>query len=131
LKEEALDRPMWRARFGRGFGPVVRQTTKWMNEWMFVYSLLQYRSFTQSILFLSVYHITNSFTKKTDSNKRKSIIWWHKMECCNQFQTYVTHGPILEVTYLDILYNFQIFMFIYCRLTFVKVLALRYTAKEL
>jgi len=29
LKEEALDRPMWRARFGRGFGPVVRQTAKW------------------------------------------------------------------------------------------------------
>jgi hypothetical protein len=29
LKEEALDRTMWRAGFGRGFGPVVRQTTKW------------------------------------------------------------------------------------------------------
>jgi hypothetical protein len=28
LKEETLDRTMWRARFGRGFGPVVRQTTK-------------------------------------------------------------------------------------------------------
>jgi len=28
LKEEALDRTRWRARFGRGFGPVVRQTTK-------------------------------------------------------------------------------------------------------
>ena len=28
LKKEALDRTMWRARFGRGFGPVVRQTTK-------------------------------------------------------------------------------------------------------
>jgi len=28
FKEEALDRTMWRARFGRGFGPVVRQTTK-------------------------------------------------------------------------------------------------------
>jgi len=28
LKEEALDRTMWGARFGRGFGPVVRQTTK-------------------------------------------------------------------------------------------------------
>jgi hypothetical protein len=27
LKEEALDRTMWRADFGRGFGPVVRQTT--------------------------------------------------------------------------------------------------------
>ena len=28
LKEEALDRTMWSARFGRGFGPVVRQTTE-------------------------------------------------------------------------------------------------------
>ena len=28
LKEEALDRTKWRARFGRSFGPVVRQTTK-------------------------------------------------------------------------------------------------------
>ena len=28
LKEEALDCTMWRARYGRGFGPVVRQTTK-------------------------------------------------------------------------------------------------------
>jgi len=28
LKKETLDRTMWRARFGRGFGPVVRQTTK-------------------------------------------------------------------------------------------------------
>jgi hypothetical protein len=26
LKEEALDCAMWRAGFGRGFGPVVRQT---------------------------------------------------------------------------------------------------------
>jgi hypothetical protein len=28
LKEEALDRTMWRAGFRIGFGPVVRQTTK-------------------------------------------------------------------------------------------------------
>jgi hypothetical protein len=28
LKEEALDRTMWKARFGRGFGPVVRENTK-------------------------------------------------------------------------------------------------------
>ena len=26
LKEDTLDSTMWRARFGRGFGPVVRQT---------------------------------------------------------------------------------------------------------
>jgi len=28
LKEEALDRTVWRDRFGRGFGPVVRQITE-------------------------------------------------------------------------------------------------------
>jgi hypothetical protein len=28
LKEEALDRTIWRARFRRGFGSVVRQTAK-------------------------------------------------------------------------------------------------------
>jgi hypothetical protein len=28
LKEEALDRTVWRACFGRGFGPVVRRTAK-------------------------------------------------------------------------------------------------------
>jgi hypothetical protein len=32
LKEEALDRTVWRNRFGRGFGPVVRQNIDWMNE---------------------------------------------------------------------------------------------------
>jgi hypothetical protein len=30
MKKEALDRTMWRARFGRGFGPVMRQTAKLM-----------------------------------------------------------------------------------------------------
>jgi len=34
LKKEALYRTMWRACFGRGFGPVVRQTAKWM-EYLF------------------------------------------------------------------------------------------------
>jgi hypothetical protein len=34
LKEEALDRFLWRTLFGRGYGPVVRQTAEWMNEWM-------------------------------------------------------------------------------------------------
>ena len=28
LKEKALDRTMWRNRFGGGFGPVVRQNTE-------------------------------------------------------------------------------------------------------
>jgi hypothetical protein len=28
LKEEALDRTLWRTCFGRGYGPVVRQTAE-------------------------------------------------------------------------------------------------------
>jgi hypothetical protein len=28
LKEEALDRTLWRTRFGRGYGRVVRQTAE-------------------------------------------------------------------------------------------------------
>ena len=31
LKEETLDRTMWRNRSEGGFGPVVRQNTEWMN----------------------------------------------------------------------------------------------------
>jgi len=36
LKEEALDRTMWRNRFGRGFGPVVRQNTERMNLYVYL-----------------------------------------------------------------------------------------------
>jgi hypothetical protein len=32
LKQKSLDRTVWRVRFGRVFGPVVRQTAKGMNE---------------------------------------------------------------------------------------------------
>jgi hypothetical protein len=28
LKEEALDRTLWRTRYGRGYGPIVKQTTE-------------------------------------------------------------------------------------------------------
>ena len=37
LKEEALDRTMWRNRFRGGFGPVVRQNTEWMNKYTYIY----------------------------------------------------------------------------------------------
>ena len=42
LKEEALDRTMWRARFLRSFGPVVRQTNKRMNIYIYIISVLQF-----------------------------------------------------------------------------------------
>jgi len=34
LKEKALDRTIWKARFRSCFGSVVRQTIKWIIEWM-------------------------------------------------------------------------------------------------
>ena len=38
LKEEALDRTVWRACFGRGFGSVVRQTTKWIYIYIYIHT---------------------------------------------------------------------------------------------
>jgi len=32
LKEEALDRTLWRTHFGRGYGPVIRQNTEWWRS---------------------------------------------------------------------------------------------------
>ena len=40
LKEEAIDHPMWRACFGKGFGPVVRQTTKWIIDCIYLNAVL-------------------------------------------------------------------------------------------
>ena len=37
LREEALERPMWKACFGRGFGPVIRQTAIWMIDIMMTF----------------------------------------------------------------------------------------------
>ena len=34
LEEEALDYTVWRTRFGRGCGHVIRQTTECVNERM-------------------------------------------------------------------------------------------------
>jgi len=45
LKEEALDRTIWRHRFGGGFGPVVRQNTEWMNDMLRGSSLLIIRRY--------------------------------------------------------------------------------------
>ena len=40
LKEEALDRTMWRNRFGGGFGPVVRQNTEWWYIYIYIFFFL-------------------------------------------------------------------------------------------
>jgi len=39
LKEEASDRTLWRTGFGESYGPVVRQTTKWITNKPLEYTL--------------------------------------------------------------------------------------------
>jgi hypothetical protein len=39
LEGEVLDRSWWRIHFGRGCGPVVRQTTGLMNTYVSVYKM--------------------------------------------------------------------------------------------
>jgi hypothetical protein len=43
LKEGALDRTLWRTRLGRGYGPVVRQTTELMYECTTPFQLMPYK----------------------------------------------------------------------------------------
>jgi hypothetical protein len=49
LKEEAVDRTVWRTRVGRGYGPVVRQRE---NEWMNIYIC----TYTPHHLTVRLYH---------------------------------------------------------------------------
>jgi len=43
LKEEALDRTMWRNHFGRGFGPVVWQITDDDDEiYIYIYCRIRH-----------------------------------------------------------------------------------------
>ena len=67
MKGEALDRTMWRARFGRGFGPVVRQTAKRMNilyiQYYILYVIIYYYIIYIIILYIYI------------------IIWDHRRIC--------------------------------------------------
>jgi len=52
LKEEALDRPVWKNRFGRGFGPVVWQITDDDDQLKELISLM-FKHATAASLFVS------------------------------------------------------------------------------
>jgi hypothetical protein len=64
LKEKALDRTLWRTCCGRGYGPVVRQTRKWVKLnpfwwWTgtFVYSVV-FMWLTNSLCHFRLYFFT-------------------------------------------------------------------------
>jgi hypothetical protein len=56
LKEEVLDLTLWGTRFGRGYGPVVRQTQKLMTWNELDYSRFDNRQIYQTflVIFLAV-----------------------------------------------------------------------------
>jgi len=56
LKEEALDRTMWRNHFGRGIGTFVRQITEWMNIYVYIFF------FSGVKHFLSFYQVSPTLT---------------------------------------------------------------------
>jgi len=62
LKEEALDRTLWRTRFGKGFGPVVRQTRhspehnnyhrhrlEFLRTWNIIWNSLCFQKFKRKV----------------------------------------------------------------------------------
>ena len=80
LKEETLDRTMWRAGFGRGFGPVVRQTAKSMND-LYTWGTETYRPENQCSNMVSTkvtwcpqkfHENPSSASKLVDERKRQS-----------------------------------------------------------
>ena len=59
LKEESLDRAMWRARFRRGVGPVARQTAERMSEYVPLIMCLTQHLFIEIHTLLHVSTIPN------------------------------------------------------------------------
>jgi hypothetical protein len=59
LKEEALDRTVWRTHFGKDYGPVVRQTTEWMNEWKV--TCIRCHILSVVIMWLPLFHSVSSY----------------------------------------------------------------------
>jgi hypothetical protein len=69
LKEEALDRIVWRDRFGGGFEPVVRQTAKLLNEIQCIgISLLDPVASLRVLLLLNKHCVISSFASKNSSD---------------------------------------------------------------
>ena len=81
LKEEAVDRTMLRARFGGGFGPVVRQTTKWIQ-------------------ILSISHWTRQGLRRFDSHMGHTA-------SAMSFKWYVLEAPVLILRDPRFFYRFD------------------------
>jgi hypothetical protein len=122
LKEEALDRTMWIARFGRGFGPVVRQTTKWITpnvaaeKWRSIYAyratgsnnlvriyfvgltcrkLMSAAQYTTSCLLISLRYIPRPHKKATKNLKTQRQI---RQPECDRSPLLLDHLTVLTIS---------------------------------
>jgi len=93
LKKEALDRTMRRGRLWRGFGPVVRQTAKWINTFVIsiCISWLLYNTIKDNMV--HVLKKNNTFNHKV----RHPRCVYNKLDCKNN-RNHVPTPPILHNT---------------------------------
>jgi hypothetical protein len=81
LKDEALDRTLWRTRFGRGYGPVLRQTAEWMNIILMTAHMISDCITVQTYsklppVFVSVHHLPSKcFVSFYDVVVAFSFVW--------------------------------------------------------
>jgi hypothetical protein len=85
LKYEVLVRTLWRTRFGRAFGLVVRQTAEWVNAHTclyWCYFLQEILTFVSEVIraneswFDSIFHLR--------SNKQFSVLVMEKIELISE-----------------------------------------------
>jgi hypothetical protein len=74
LKEEALDRTIWRARFGRGFGPVVKQTTQWMSECRLTFKIISSYDLDQNMGMINYIIIHNYLSRYFRLSLKKEFV---------------------------------------------------------
>jgi hypothetical protein len=90
-EKEALDRTLWRSRFRRGYGPVVRQTTEWINEVFEVFALLRcYTALIVSRRFGTGFSVVFPRLKQSEKNSFWTA-WPLKMDPISCPETSVTN----------------------------------------
>jgi len=93
LKEEAVDRTMWRVRFGRGFGPVIRQTAKKKIHLFFDDLTWRHAFISHSLAALQIWVLLETLVvPHRQSNKLP-----HPEECEDTLQS----SPYVPVSRLD------------------------------
>jgi hypothetical protein len=97
LKEEALDRTLWRTRFGRGYGHIVRQAAEWRGYGPVVRQTAEWRGYgpvvRQTREWINIYERTTTVRRSSD----QPSLYTHpdKSAWLYDKQTNLCHSPTL------------------------------------